>query len=128
MLFDAPAHVGDRLLRGDAENLRQAERRDGLNDRRGADRSRPASAAARPSACPMTSSIRYFERHGSTSPASRLTSIRTRPSARRQRRAQMSARASSQAADQRIFFLGASGPPACPAAGMRPVRSARCDC
>src|SRR5688500_1696783 len=59
---------------------------------------------------PMTSSMRYFGSRGTTTPASRLMSISSSPTESRPRRAQMSARASSHAADQRIFFfLGSSG-------------------
>ena len=59
---------------------------------------------------PTTSSIRNLESEGSTNPAPVLMSINTSPIASRQRRAMMSSRASSQAADQRIFFfLGSSG-------------------
>ena len=36
MRLDVLAHVGDRALRGDAEHLRQDERRDRLHDRRAA--------------------------------------------------------------------------------------------
>src|SRR5262245_32482277 len=50
-----------------------------------------------------------FVEYGSTSPAPVLTRTSTIPSARRQRRAQISSRASLHAADQRIFFfLGCS--------------------
>ena len=45
VLFDAPPHVGDRLLRGDAEDLRQAERRDRLHDGRAGRDPRQRSAA-----------------------------------------------------------------------------------
>ena len=105
VLFDAPAHVGDRLLRGDAEDLREPERRDAPARpwRPAAIQASVGSSSMRP--LPTTSSIRYLESDGSTKPGARLTSISTSPSASRQRRAQMSARASCQAADQRIFFF-----------------------
>ena len=48
--LDAPPHVGDRALRGDAEDLRQRERRDRLDERRGAGRERQRHQQVR--ACP----------------------------------------------------------------------------
>ncbi len=53
--------------------------------------------------------MRYFDDAGSTSPASRLTSISARPIASRRRCAQSSSRASRQAAEaDTLFFFGGS--------------------
>ncbi len=74
--------LGDQPLRRLREQLRQRERR----DRPG--RASPPTTAARGAAAapacrlPMTSSIRNFVEAGSTSPDTRLTAIRTNPSAR----------------------------------------------
>ena len=46
--LDAPAHVGDRALRGDAEHLRERERGDRLDERRGAGRHRERHEQVRP--------------------------------------------------------------------------------
>ena len=59
--------------------------------------------------CLKTLSIRYFDVVGSTSPASRLTTIRARPIASRLRCVQMSARASSIAPAVKAGFLGSGG-------------------
>ena len=66
-----------------------------------------ASFGSRSQFCwPTTSSIRYFDVRGSTSPASRLTTMITIPSASRWRCVQTRARASSQApAEIDAFFL-----------------------
>jgi hypothetical protein len=62
------------------------------------------SRSARPR--PRTSSIRYFELAGRTSPESRFTSMRTNPMASDRRWVQMSARVSPHARDTLIFFFG----------------------
>src|SRR5687767_12843445 len=68
-----------------------------------------AMVASRSARClPMTSSIRYFELAGSTSPASRLTSISVMPSASRDRCAQISSRASRHACESVSFFFFSS--------------------
>src|SRR5439155_1084212 len=59
-------------------------------------------------ACPTSSSIRYLVVVGRTRSDRRLTSIKPRPSARRFRWVQMSARASSHAPGVSVFF-GLSG-------------------
>ena len=59
--LDALAHLGDRALRGDAEHLRERERRDRLDERRGAGGQRQRHEQLRACRLPMTSSIRYFE-------------------------------------------------------------------
>ena len=75
----------------------------------------PAASArgiSRSARClPITSSIRYLDVAGRTSPETRLTSINAMPRPSRPRRAQMSALASCQAADVIVFFFGASGVP-----------------
>ena len=76
----ALAHVGDRALRGHAEDLRQRKRRHRLHERRGSRGQRDRIGSRSVRFFPTTSSMRYFDDAGSTSPASRLTSIRTRPS------------------------------------------------
>ena len=101
----ALAHVGDGALRRDAEDLRQRERGDRLDQRWP-----PAAASAigtsrsvRP--LPSTSSMIHLEASGSTSCDTRLTSIRTRPMVSRRRWAQTSWRASRQAAEADTFFF-----------------------
>ena len=114
--LDAAPHVGDRALRGDAEDLRQRERR-----------SRPGRASPPPTAqrerrqqldapLPMTSSIRNFDVAGRTRPASAADEHQRQARATGGRGAPRSrSRASSQAADQRtFFFLGTSGRAASP--------------
>ena len=100
-------HVGDRALRGDTEHLRQRERVS-ASTMVAAPAAR-ASGTRRSARClPITSSMRYLEVVGRTRPASRLTSIRARPSASRPRWAQISSRASAQAFAMFVFFLGSA--------------------
>src|SRR5687768_8997566 len=72
----------------------------------------PATSASVISSSPrcltMTSSIKYFELAGRTSPTRRLTSISAIPSASRERCAQMSSLASRQACESEIFFFFSS--------------------
>ena len=72
---------------------------------------------------PMTSSIRYLEEAGRTRPAGRLISIRTRPSARRPRRAAISARVSFHAAAVSFFFFALSAAAPRPPAASPPRRA-----
>ena len=107
VLLHRRAHVGDRPLRRDAQHLRQRERR--WPPAPASRRPRPARAATagRARDLPITSSMRNFEVAGRTSPARRLTTIRTMPSARRPRRAQTSSRASRHTTPKvGFFFLG----------------------
>src|SRR5262245_38402625 len=82
---------------------------------------RPAAAASgtrsSPRLFPMTSSMRYFEEAGRTSPASRPIAIMTKPRARRYRRAQTTSRASRQTTDQEGFSF-----PSPPGAGREEPR------
>ena len=78
------------------------------------------SRSARP--CPATSSMRYFEEAGSTSPASRFTSIKERPRPMRPRRAQTSSRASRHTAAASSFFFLPSLTAAASAAVASPRR------
>ncbi len=58
---------------------------------------------------PMTSSIRYFDDAGRTSPARRLTSISASPTESRPRRAQTRSRASCHTSSSFSFFFFSSG-------------------
>src|SRR5688572_28581369 len=72
----------------------------------------PATSASviksSPRCLTMTSSIKYFELAGRTSPTRRLTSISAIPSASRERCAQISSLASRQACESEIFFFSSA--------------------
>ncbi len=109
VLFDPPPHVGDGALGADPQHLREGEGRS-TPERSSRRRWRGRAGSAGPICClPMTSSMNDFVDQGSTKPASVLIATSTKPSASRHRRAQISSRASDQAADQRIFFFFFSG-------------------
>ena len=88
--LDPAPHVGDRALRGHAEHLRQREGRDRLDERRGAGRQRERHqqlGALLPDDV-VDQVLRGRRQHEARE--TRLTSISTRPSASRPRRAQIS--------------------------------------
>src|SRR2546426_10678534 len=70
----------------------------------------------------MTLSITHLEDEGSTSPASRLTSSSTSPSAKRRRCAYTSARASCHAPGEKTFFFSLIGRNLCPPASRAQAR------
>src|SRR5205823_9711173 len=70
----------------------------------------------------MTLSITHLEDEGSTSPASRLTSSSTSPSANRRRCAYTSARASCHAPGEKTFFFSLIGRNLCPPASRAQAR------
>src|SRR5689334_14012289 len=72
---------------------------------------------------PTTSSISDLDVHGRTRPERRLTSISRRPTERRPRRAQTSARASCHALVKLTFFLSFAGSPTRRATPARPALS-----
>ena len=105
----ALAHLGDRALRGDAENLRVDERRDRLNGRGDAagERDRQQQIVAPLADAPRRRGTSTTA--GSTRPARRLISISTRPSSSRLAVRHSSSRASRHAADGRHLLLAAGG-------------------
>src|SRR5689334_15126038 len=83
-----------------------------------------ASGINRSARClPTTSSISDLEVQGRTRPERRLTIMSRRPTERRPRRAQTSARASCHALEKSIFFLSLGDSPARSATPERPALS-----
>ena len=105
VLLDLLAQLGDQALAGFREQLRERERSDALDERRGQHGQHQRRQQLRLCCLPMTSSIRNLVEYGSTRPLSRLMTISTKPSASSLRRGRIISRRSGQILRKRSDVL-----------------------